>query len=102
VVLSTGSVGLLSDARPNLSEVSTSAVILSVSASAIGLRRRATPRLGTRRGPCRTRVALVVWASAVFAGIESVRKLLSDQGTSADGVLPAAWISRWRCRTGAR
>ena len=56
-------------------------------------------------------MALVVWASAVFAGIESVRKLLSDQGTShvgagiaaaAVGIIGNQVVARYKLRVGRR
>jgi divalent metal cation (Fe/Co/Zn/Cd) transporter len=56
-------------------------------------------------------VALVIWASAVFAGIESVHKLLSNQGTSHVGAGIAAaligivgnqLVARYKLRVGRR
>ncbi|MHB8378602.1 MAG: cation diffusion facilitator family transporter [Acidimicrobiales bacterium] len=74
----THSVGLLGDAIHNLSDVSTSAVVL------LGFmvsRKQASRRYpyGFERAEdlAGLGVALVVWASAVFAGIESYHKLVS-------------------------
>jgi cation diffusion facilitator family transporter len=82
VALVTGSVGLLGDALHNLSDVSTSAVVF------FGFRmsRRApTPRYpyGYDRAEdlAGLGVALVIWISALFAGYESVLKLVNGTGT---------------------
>jgi len=73
----TGSVGLLGDAIHNLSDVSTSAVVF------LGFRLSRRPP--TERYPYGLEraedlagigIAAVIWASAAFAGYESVRKLL--------------------------
>src|SRR5713226_630900 len=79
----TGSVGLLSDALHNLSDVSTSAVVF------VGFwvsKRRPTGRFpyGYERAEdlAGLGVALVIWASALFAGIESYRKLAARGTTS--------------------
>jgi cation diffusion facilitator family transporter len=83
----TGSVALLSDALHNLSDVSTSAVVF------LGFRiskRQPTP--GYPYGYERAEdlaglgVALVIWASAVFAGYVSVRKLVDNGGTTQIGI----------------
>jgi cation diffusion facilitator family transporter len=73
----TGSVGLLGDAIHNLSDVSTSAVVF------LGFRlsrRTATARYpyGLERAEdlAGIGIAVVIWASAAFAGYESIRKLL--------------------------
>ena len=73
----TGSVGLLGDAIHNLSDVSTSAVVF------LGFRlsrRPATERYpyGLERAEdlAGIGIAAVIWASAAFAGYESIRKLL--------------------------
>lgn len=87
VALLTGSVGLLGDALHNLSDVSTSVVVF------LGF--RVSRRTASERYPYGLEraedlaglgVALVVWASAVFAGVESVHKLLGSAGTSHLGV----------------
>src|SRR5438477_6592967 len=73
----TGSVGLLADAIHNLSDVSTSAVVF------LGFRLSRRPP--TERYPygleraedlAGVGIAVVIWVSAVFAGYESIRKLL--------------------------
>ncbi len=83
----TGSVALLSDALHNLSDVSTSGVVF------LGFRiskRQPTP--GYPYGYERAEdlaglgVALVIWASAVFAGYVSVRKLVDNGGTTQVGI----------------
>jgi cation diffusion facilitator family transporter len=82
----TGSVGLLGDAIHNLSDVSTSAVVF------LGFRlsrRPATERYpyGLERAEdlAGIGIAVVIWASAAFAGAESVRKLLEHGHTSHVG-----------------
>lgn len=82
----THSVGLLGDAIHNLSDVSTSAVVL------LGFmvsRKQASSRYpyGFERAEdlAGLGVALVVWASAVFAGIESYHKLVSHGVTDHVG-----------------
>jgi cation diffusion facilitator family transporter len=92
LALFTGSVALLGDALHNLADVSTSAVVF------LGFRI-------SRRPPSRTHpygyeraedlaglgIALVIWASAVFAGYESYQKFVSRAGTAhaAIGMLAA-------------
>jgi len=73
----TGSVGLLGDAIHNLSDISTSAVVF------LGFRlsrRPATERYpyGLERAEdlAGIGIAAVIWASAAFAGYESIRKLV--------------------------
>jgi cation diffusion facilitator family transporter len=89
----TGSVGLLGDAIHNLSDVSTSAVVF------LGFRLSRKPP--TERYPYGLEraedlagigIAVVIWASAAFAGYESIRKLLGHGGTShvALGIAGAA------------
>ncbi len=82
LALVTGSVALLSDALHNLSDVSTSLVVFA------GF--RISKRPPSRRYPygydraedlAGLGVALVIWASAAFAGYESVRKLLGEGHT---------------------
>ena len=77
------SVGLLGDAIHNLSDVSTSAVVF------LGFFISKRPR--TERYPygyeraediAGLGVALVIWASAVFAGVESYLKLVSHSPTT--------------------
>lgn len=106
----TGSVALLGDALHNLSDVSTSAVVFG------GF--RISKRPPTRRYPygyeraedlAGLGVALVIWASAVFAGIESYRKLVGHGHTSnvylgmagaAFGILGNQLVARYKLRIG--
>src|ERR1700749_1495023 len=83
----TGSVGLLGDAIHNLSDVSTSAVVF------LGFRLSRRPP--TERYPygleraedlAGVGIAVVIWASAAFAGYESVRKLIEHGRTSDVGL----------------
>lgn len=83
----TGSVGLLGDAIHNLSDVSTSAVVF------LGF--RLSRRSPTERYPygleraedlAGVGIAIVIWASAAFAGFESVRKLIDHGHTSNVGL----------------
>jgi cation diffusion facilitator family transporter len=79
----THSVGLLGDAIHNLSDVSTSLVVF---AGFFISKRAATERYpyGFERAEdiAGLGVALVIWASAVFAGVESYRKLVSHSPTT--------------------
>jgi cation diffusion facilitator family transporter len=83
LALLTGSVALLGDALHNLSDVSTSALVF------LGF--RFSKRPPNRKYPygyeraedlAGLGVALVIWASAIFAGYESYRKLIEDAPTS--------------------
>jgi cation diffusion facilitator family transporter len=83
----TGSVGLLGDAIHNLSDVSTSAVVF------LGFRLSRRPPTekypyGLERAEdlAGIGIAIVIWASAVFAGYESVRKLIEHGHTSHVGI----------------
>jgi cation diffusion facilitator family transporter len=87
IAVATGSVGLLGDALHNLSDVSTSALVF------LGF--RASRKEATERYPygydraedlAGAGIAIVIWASAVFAGVESARKLLAHGGTGHVGV----------------
>src|SRR5216684_2994293 len=82
----TGSVGLLGDAIHNLSDVSTSAVVF------LGFRLSRRPP--TERYPYGLEraedlagigIAVVIWASAAFAGVESIRKFLEHGQTAHVG-----------------
>lgn len=80
----TGSVGLLGDAIHNLSDVSTSVVVF------LGFRLSGKPAserypYGLERAEdlAGVGIAVVIWASAAFAGVESVRKLV-EHGHTAD------------------
>jgi cation diffusion facilitator family transporter len=87
LALVTGSVALLGDALHNLADVSTSAVVF------LGFRvskrppSRAYP-YGYERAEdlAGLGIALVIWASAVFAGYESYLKFVSRAGTTHLGV----------------
>jgi cation diffusion facilitator family transporter len=79
----TGSVALLGDALHNLSDVSTSAVVF------LGFRiSKRKPTAGYPYGYERAEdlaglgVALVIWGSAVFAGVESYFKLVGNATTT--------------------
>jgi cation diffusion facilitator family transporter len=83
LAVATGSVGLLGDAIHNLSDVSTSAVVF------LGFRLSRRPP--TERYPYGLEraedlagigIAVVIWASAAFAGYESVRKLIEHGHTA--------------------
>ena len=83
LALLTGSVGLLGDAIHNLSDVSTSVVVF------LGFRlSRRPPTESYPYGLERAEdlagigIAVVIWASAAFAGFESIRKLI-DHGHTA-------------------
>jgi cation diffusion facilitator family transporter len=112
LALFTGSVGLLGDALHNLSDVSTSAVVfLSFRVS----KRRPTPHFpyGYERAEdlAGLGVALVIWASAVLAGIESYRKLVGHSTTShvgwgmvgaVLGIVGNQAVARYKLATGKR
>jgi cation diffusion facilitator family transporter len=98
----TGSVGLLGDAIHNLSDVSTSAVVF------LGFRlsrRPATERYpyGLERAEdlAGIGIAVVIWASAAFAGFESIRKLVVHGTTThvgagiAGAIVGIAGTWRW-------
>jgi cation diffusion facilitator family transporter len=112
VALLTGSVGLLGDALHNLSDVSTSLVVF------VGFRmsrRPASPShpYGYERAEdlAGLGVALVIWASAVFAGVVSVHKLTEHGQTShlglgvtaaAIGIIGNQVVARYKGRIGHR
>jgi cation diffusion facilitator family transporter len=86
LALVTNSVGLLGDAIHNLSDVSTSAVVF------LGFRLSRRPPTekypyGLERAEdlAGIGIAVVIWASAAFAGYESVRKLLEHGHTAHVG-----------------
>jgi len=108
----TGSVGLLGDAIHNLSDVSTSAVVF------LGFRISRKPP--TDRFPygldraedlAGVGIAVVIWASAVFAGYESIRKLV-EHGPTAHiglgilgavlGIIGNQVVARYKMVTGRR
>lgn len=112
VALLTGSVGLLGDALHNLSDVSTSLVVFL----GFWISRRASSErypYGLERAEdlAGLGVAVVIWASAVFAGLESVHKLMGNQGTShlpagiaaaVLGILGNQLVARYKLRVGRR
>jgi cation diffusion facilitator family transporter len=86
LALVTGSVGLLGDAIHNLSDVSTSAVVF------LGFRLSKRPAsesypygLDRAEDLAGIGIAVVIWASAVFAGVESIRKLIEHGHTTDVG-----------------
>jgi cation diffusion facilitator family transporter len=112
IALVSGSVGLLGDAIHNLADVSTSLVAFG------GLRvsRRAASAshpYGYERAEdlAGLGVALVIWASAVFAGYVSIHKLVSHGSTShiwlgvaaaAVGIVGNQIVARYKLRVGTR
>jgi cation diffusion facilitator family transporter len=108
----TGSVGLLGDAIHNLSDVSTSAVVF------LGFRlsrRPATERYpyGLERAEdlAGVGIAVVIWASAAFAGYESIRKLVEHGHTAhvgagiagaVIGIVGNQVVARYKLTTGRR
>jgi len=108
----TGSVGLLGDALHNLSDVSTSVVLF------VGFRMSRRPAsashpYGLERAEdvAGLGVALVIWASAVFAGVVSVHKLTEHGRTTnlgfgmaaaAVGIAGNQVVARYKRRVGLR
>jgi cation diffusion facilitator family transporter len=112
IALLTGSVGLLGDAIHNLSDVSTSAVVfLGFRLSRRGPTERYPYGLDRAEDLAGVGIAVVIWASAAFAGAESVRKLLAH-GTTAHvgigivgavlGIAGNQVVARYKLRTGRR
>ena len=112
IAVLTGSVALLGDALHNLSDVSTSlAVFIGFRAS----RKRATERYtyGYERAEdlAGVGIAVVIWASAVFAGYESIHKLIHHGSTqdvgwgiaaAAVGIVGNQVVARYKLRVGTR
>lgn len=112
IALVSGSVALLGDALHNLSDVSTSLLVF------IGFRasgKAATPRYpyGYERAEdlAGIGVAAVIWASAAFAGVQSVNKLIhhgSTQhvgwgiGAAAVGILGNQLVARYKLVVGRK
>jgi cation diffusion facilitator family transporter len=112
IALLTGSVGLLGDALHNLSDVSTSAVVF------LGFRISKKPAsashpYGYERAEdiAGLGVSMVIWASAVFAGIVSLHKLTEHGRTShlgfgmaaaAVGIAGNQIVARYKGRVGRR
>jgi cation diffusion facilitator family transporter len=110
IALATGSVALLGDALHNISDVSTSLVVF------VGFRvskRPATPSnpYGYERAEdiAGLGVALVIWASAVLAGVVSVHKLVVSGTTThvgyglaaaAVGIAANQLVARYKARVG--
>ncbi len=112
IALLTGSVSLLGDALHNLSDVSTSALVF------LGF--RASRKAPSGRYPygyeraedlAGVGVAVVIWASAVLAGVESVRKLVEHGHTvhvgygitaAALGILGNQAVARYKLVVGRR
>jgi cation diffusion facilitator family transporter len=87
IAVLTGSVGLLGDAIHNLSDVSTSAVVfLGFRLSRHGPTERYPYGLDRAEDLAGIGIAAVIWASAAFAGIESIRKLLAHGATTHVGI----------------
>jgi cation diffusion facilitator family transporter len=112
IAVLTGSVGLLGDALHNLSDVSTSAVVF------LGFRLSKRPAsashpYGWERAEdiAGLGVALVIWASAVFAGFVSIHKL-TEHGTTthlpfgiaaaAIGIIGNQVVARYKRTVGRR
>jgi cation diffusion facilitator family transporter len=112
LALLTASVGLLGDAIHNLSDVSTSAVVF------LGFRlsRRAPTEkypYGMERAEdlAGVGIAVVIWASAAFAGFESIRKLIGHGHTAhvtvgiagaVLGIIGNQAVARYKLRVGKR
>ena len=112
IALFTGSVSLLGDALHNLSDVSTSALVF------LGF--RASGKSPSDRYPygyeraedlAGVGVAVVIWASAVLAGVESVRKLVAHGHTghvgfgitaAALGIVGNQLVARYKLVVGRR
>jgi cation diffusion facilitator family transporter len=112
IAVLSGSVALLGDALHNLSDVSTSLVVF------LGF--RVSKRTPTARYPygferaedlAGLGVALVIWASAIFAGYQSIQKLLSGGTTThltagiaaaAVGVIGNQVVARYKIHIGRR
>ncbi len=112
LALFTGSVALLGDALHNLSDVSTSVAVF------LGFRvSKKSPTDNYPYGYDKAEdlaglgVALVIWASAVFAGVESYRKLVGQAHTghvylgmagAVLGIVGNQLVARYKLRVGTR
>ena len=112
VAILSGSVGLLGDAFHNLSDVSTSLLVF------LGF--RVSRRTATERYPygyeraedlAGIGIAIVIWASAVLAGAQSIHKLAEHGATShvgwgiagaAAGILGNQLVARYKLVVGRR
>jgi len=87
IAILTGSVGLLGDAIHNLSDVSTSAVVFfGFRVSRRGPTARYPYGLERAEDLAGIGIAVVIWASAVFAGYESIRKLVGHGSAAHVGI----------------
>lgn len=112
LALLSGSVALLGDALHNLSDVSTSAMVF-VGFRASGKSSTETHPYGYERAEdiAGVGIAIVIWASAVLAAVESVRKLV-DTGTTdhvwwgmagaAVGIVGNQAVARYKLVVGRR
>ncbi len=112
IALLSGSAGLLSDAIHNLADVSTSLVAF------MGFRVSRRPATASHpygyeraEDMAGLGVALVIWASAVFAGVVSIQKLLHHRDTShlalgisaaVVGIVGNQLVARYKGRVGTR
>ncbi len=112
IALVSGSVALLGDALHNLSDVSTSLLVF------VGF--RASRKTATERYPygyeraedlAGIGVALVIWASAAFAGAESINKLIHHGstrhlgwgiGAAAVGIIGNQLVARYKLVVGRK
>ncbi|WP_110314965.1 cation diffusion facilitator family transporter [Mycolicibacterium moriokaense] len=112
IALVSGSVALLGDALHNLSDVSTSVLVF------VGF--RASRKTATERYPygyeraedlAGIGVALIIWASAAFAGAESINKLIHHGptqhlgwgiGAAAVGILGNQLVARYKLVVGRK
>ncbi|OBF21375.1 cation transporter [Mycobacterium kubicae] len=112
VAVVSGSAALLGDALHNLSDVTTSAVVFGGFRGSRGLASRRYP-YGLERAEdlAGIGVALVIWASAIFAGVESVEKLLRHNPTrqvgwgiaaAVVGIVGNQLIARYKLTVGRR
>ena len=112
IAVLTGSVGLLGDAIHNLSDVSTSAVVfVGFRLSRRGPTERYPYGLDRAEDLAGIGIAVVIWASAAFAGYESVRKLLVHGATghvrigiagAVLGIVGNLAVARYKLATGRR
>ena len=112
IAVVTGSVGLLGDAIHNLSDVSTSAVVF------LGFRLSRRPPTeqypyGMERAEdlAGVGIAVVIWASAAFAGWQSIRKLIEHGHTThvaagiagaVLGIIGNQLVARYKLTVGKR
>jgi cation diffusion facilitator family transporter len=112
IALVTGSVALLSDALHNLSDVSTSlAVFIGFRASRKPATQRYTYGYERAEDLAGIGIAIVIWASAVVAGYESIGKLVVRGSThdaglgiaaAAVGIIGNQVVARYKLRVGNR